>query len=133
MDSKMSAYHNLEAWKKDIGEIKNNLVERRENFSEKKESFDEREAIKEFVRQKTAPILEKREKKEGKIFKEETPITNDDLQSLERVVSLAKADGIIEAAKFVAKSKNPWLIDAFHDRIVEEVEKEFKQQGSPLT
>lgn len=121
----MQVNQNLETWKNEVEEIKNDVERKREKYLAKGEVFNEKEMIKESVAKKVALALEEEKKKET-TAERKTPVRGDDIQVLERMINLAKMDGIVEAAKFVAKTKNPWLVDAFHDKIAEEVEKEIR-------
>ena len=112
---------NPENWKREIEEIKKEVVKKEQISKEKGESFDRKEIVKETISQKVSPILQSQ--KPATTQTKSSP-TQEEAQVLERIIRLAKTEGIVEGYKASLKTKNPWLIDAFHDRIVEEILKE---------
>jgi len=58
--------------------------------------------------------------KEEKIEKEKKKFA---LRELNYFLEKSKREGLFKTIKEVQKTKNPYLIDAFHDKIIEEIEK----------
>ncbi len=108
-------------WLNDIQEIKEKVETRKK---ERKDFLDKKEMIREAVLEKTKAFLKEGEGQFSKKEKEE--VRQDDKfkeEALREAVELAKREGILEGVKFTIKKKDPWLIDAFHDKIIEEIEK----------
>ena len=57
---------------------------------------------------------------EEKIEKERKDFVS---RELDYFLERAKKEGLFKTIKEVQKTKNPYLIDAFHDKIIEEIEK----------
>ncbi len=107
-------------WLSDVQKIKEKLEEK----EKEEKNLNKKEIIREAVLEKTRTILKENEKQFLKREKEE--LKQDDKlkkEVLKKAIELTKKEGILEGIKFTVKKKNPWLIDAFHDKIIEEIEK----------
>ena len=101
-------------FEKEIREIKKNIRKIEEKYCQEKKVPPSR---KEILKKKIFKIEEtpqKVEKKEEKVFFQ---------RELDYFLREAKKEGIFETVKKIQKTKNPYLIDAFHDKIIEEIEK----------
>ena len=112
-----------EIFKKEVKKIKESLP-----VVEKKE-IEEREKEKE-LKESIGRILEKEfypEKEERKEISLKKEIPQEDKEKLSFYLSLAFRQGIKKTAQEVFQTKNPWLIDAFHDNLIEIIKKGIRQ------
>ena len=101
-------------FEKEISEIKENIRKIEEKYHQEKKVPPSR---KEILKEKIFKIEEapqKVEKKEEKVFFQ---------RELDYFLRKAKKEGIFKTIKEVQETKNPYLIDAFHDEIIKEIEK----------
>jgi len=117
-----------EIFKKEVKKIKESLpvvekkeIEEREREEEKKEK-ELKESISRILEKEFYP--EKEERKEISLKKE---IPQEDKEKLSFYLSLAFRQGIKKTAQEVFQTKNPWLIDAFHDNLIEVIKKGIRQ------
>ena len=115
-----------EIFKKEVKKIKESLpvVEKKEIEEREKEEKEEKlkESIGRILEKEFYP--EKEERKEISLKKE---IPQEDKEKLSFYLSLAFRQGIKETAQKVFQTKNPWLIDAFHDNLIEIIKKGIRQ------
>ena len=115
-----------EIFKKEVKKIKESLpvVEKKE--IEEREREEKEKELKESI----GHILEKEfypEKEERKEISLKKEIPQEDKEKLSFYLSLAFRQGIKRTAQEVFQTKNPWLIDAFHDNLIEVIKKGIKQ------
>ena len=115
-----------EIFKKEVKKIKESLpvVEKKE--IEEREREEKEKELKESI----GHILEKEfypEKEERKEISLKKEIPQEDKEKLSFYLSLAFRQGIKRTAQEVFQTKNPWLIDAFHDNLIEIIKKGIKQ------
>jgi len=115
-----------EIFKKEVKKIKESLpvVEKKEIKEREKEEKEEKlkESIGRILEKEFYP--EKEERKEISLKKE---IPQEDKEKLSFYLSLAFRQGIKKTAQEVFQTKNPWLIDAFHDNLIEIIKKGIRQ------
>ena len=83
----------------------------RKYFEEGKKPPSKKEILKKEVFKVEEEKVEKERKKEFS------------LRELNYFLEKSKREGLFKTIKEVQKTKNPYLIDAFHDKIIEEIEK----------
>jgi len=95
----------IENLKERIGKIERRYLE------EGKEVPSKKEILKKEIFKVEEEKVEKERKKEFS------------LRELNYFLEKSKREGLFKTIKEVQKTKNPYLIDAFHDKIIEEIEK----------
>ncbi len=110
-------------WQKDISRIKEQI-----GFKENK-VFESKER-KELIKQAVSKNIESGEFDFDNNFTE-VNIPQDKQELLKYALKTAKSEGIVKAFKMVIKAKDPWLIDEFHDTLIEEIEKEIFHSENP--
>ncbi len=110
-------------WQEDISKIKEQI-----GFKEGQafEAQQRKELIKQALSQELEPVKQVRPEETPK-----TTIPQDKTEVLNYAISTAKNEGIVKAYKIILKAKDPWLIDEFHDLIIEEIEKEIFPTKNP--
>ena len=116
-----------EIFKKEVKKIKESLpvVEKKEIEEREREEEKEKE-----LKESIGRILEKEfypQKEERKEISLKKEIPQEDKEKLSFYLSLAFRQGIKRTAQEVFQTKNPWLIDAFHDNLIEIIKKGIKQ------
>ncbi|MCK9578676.1 hypothetical protein M0R01_04295 [bacterium] len=123
----------------DTEEVKNNSINDEDEFSPVSEddiiAHEEKLIAKE--KQKTPisnfidSVLNKRKEEKVLIEHFEKPKpsvdeTKKEKDQIEALVEMAMKDGVEKAVEVAKKSKSPYIIDAFHDRLIEEMRKNGK-------
>jgi len=101
-------------FEKEIKEIKEKIEQiEKSYYKEKKVPPQRKEILKQEIFKIKKEIPKKPEKEKKHFYQKE----------LNYFLKQAKENGILKTAKEVQKTKNYYLIDAFHDKIIEEIEK----------
>ncbi|MGE4554762.1 MAG: hypothetical protein AB7D02_01325 [Candidatus Paceibacterota bacterium] len=105
---------------KDLEKIASLIKEKEgEKTKEDLKPIDEKETLKEILKEKIEEKIvldqKKSEQETGKIFKE----TPEYQEEIKKYIDLALEKGIDKALGEIRKTKNPYLIDKFHDQLVE--------------
>jgi len=114
-----------EIFKKEVKKIKESLPAVEKKEIEEREKEEKEKELKESI----GRILEKEfypEKEERKEISLKKEIPQEDKEKLSFYLSLAFRQGIKKTAQEVFQTKNPWLIDAFHDNLIEIIKKGIK-------
>jgi len=101
-------------FEKEIKELKEKIEQIEKSYQERKEVPPLRKEILKKEVFKVKEEIKKASKKPKKEFYQ---------KELNYFLRLAKEKGVLKVEKEVRKTKNPYLIDAFHDKIIEEIEK----------
>ena len=115
-----------EIFKKEVKKIKESLPVIEKKEIEEREREEKEKELKESI----GRILEKEfypEKEERKEISLKKEIPQEDKEKLSFYLSLAFRQGIKKTAQEVFQTKNPWLIDAFHDNLIEIIKKGIRQ------
>ncbi len=108
------------SWQKDVSRIREKV-----NFREKEKKFTNNQEKKELIKETIAQEFKNQQVSfsQGTTL-DTSSVSKDKKELLNYAIGIAKEKGITKAFNFVLKIKDPWLIDAFHDKLVEEVENE---------
>ena len=101
-------------FEKEIKEIKEKIKQIEGSYyKEKKVPPQRKEILKQEIFKIKKEVPKEPEKEKNQFYQKE----------LNYFLRQAKENGVFETAKKIQKTKNPYLIDAFHDKIIEEIEK----------
>ncbi len=122
---------------KEINELEQKLAKKRQELGKKKETRPEREILKEFIKEKTEHI----QSPEGKAQKTTLPpkkvLTKKAKQikeekkerQIQLLTDLAFEKGVIHAAEVARKLDDAYILDEFHDSLVDELYNYLIEQG----
>jgi hypothetical protein len=118
---------------KEITELERRLVEKKRELEEKKEVKHEKELIKEVIKEKaetpgppkvTAPPPKKVVIKKAKQLKGQQK-----KRQIKLLTDLAFEKGVIHATEVAQKLDDPYILDEFHDTLVDELYNYLVEQG----
>lgn len=120
----------------EVAELEKKLAEKKRELEEKKEVKHEKEIIKEIIKEKTEkpappkvtpaipPAVQKVVVKKAKEIK-----TEEKERQIQLLTDLAFEKGVVHATEVAKKLDDPYILDEFHDTLVDELYNYLVEQG----